>query len=306
MDLQTITQTILNIPVYELIIVLCLAYGFIVGLINGAIRKGIRIVISFSILAILYFTLVPFLSSWLEYYSFSTFNFVLTIPYEGITFSVYSVHDLFILLQNLNITTELLTNICSNSMNALSFIICMILGIVLSTPITHILYHLVTKRIILHKLKKEAGEDDGKIKYRPKGISRIFGGLLGLLQWFIILYMFTQPLGVLTSGLKEVLIPSLTEGNDLYNALIAKEIMDSSTILNIKSIIEIVNHSFNPQESYVFKYFISSNSGIWLYKGIDVNEDIEGNIITKEIDVQTTFSNFYSILIDRLKEVASS
>ncbi len=306
MDLQTITQTILKIPVYEIIIILCLVYGFIVGIINGAIRKGCRIVISFSILLVLYFTLVPFLSSWLEYYSFSTFNFVLSIPYEGITFNVYSVHDLFILLQNLNISSELLTNICSNLMSALSFIICMIIGIILSTPITHILYHLVIKKIILHKLKKVSSEDDGKIKYRPKAISRIFGGLLGIVQWFIILYMFTQPLGVLTSGLKEVLIPSLEEGKDLYTTLIDKGILDATNIVNIKNILEILNHSFNPQESYVFRYFITSNNGIWLYKGIEVNEDIEGNITTKQIDVQTTFSNFYKTLIDRLKEIPSS
>ncbi len=350
----TIPEFLNNLPILDICIIVSLLIALVVGVINGAIRKACRLGFIAVVFVILYFTLIPFLANWIEYYSFSTFNYVLSFTYQEVTFKVYSIHDLFILIQNLNISSDILLSYCKALTKSVAVLVCIPIVLFLSTPFTWIIFDCGIKRALVKKIKKEKGivdekdnkkekknkndktvnvyvvntapnsnvspdeakkavennkkdKDDKKkkIKYKPKWYSRLIGGLLGVVEWLLIAYIYTQPLGILTSGLNEVLIPSLVEGQDLYIVLINSFGMDTSSVNLIHDLLVVLNNSFNPANTFVFKYLVNGDYGIWLVSGVKTTTvDEETTIVPSSI--QETIKELYSTLIQRLKDLDTS
>lgn len=303
----TIPEFLYNLPIFDICILVSLLIALAVGIFNGAIRKICRILFITILFVILYFTLIPFLANWIEYYSFSTFNYVLSFTYQEVTFKVYSIHDLFVLIQNLNIESEILVSYCKALTKSIAVLICIPVILFLSTPFTWVIFDCGIKKAIIKKIRKEKGIVDKKekVKYKPKWYSRLLGGLLGVIEWSLIAYIYTQPLGIFTSGLSEVIIPSLVEGQDLYTVLINSFSMDASNVNFIHDLLVVINNSFNPANTFVFKYLINGEYGIWLAKGVKTTTvDGETNIVPSSI--QETIKELYSTLIQRLKDLDTS
>ncbi len=303
----TIPEFLYNIPILDICILVSLLIALAVGIFNGAIRKICRICFITILFVVLYFTFIPFLADWIEYYSFSTFNFVLSFTYQDVTFKVYSIHDLFVLIQNLNIDSEILVSYCSALTKSIAVIVCLPIILFLSTPFTWIIFDCGIKRAIVKKIKKKKGIVDKKekVKYKPKWYSRLLGGLLGVIEWSLIAYIYTQPLGIFTSGLSEVIIPSLVEGQDLYTVLINSFNMEASNINLIHDLLLVINNGLNPGNTFVFKYLVNGEQGIWLAKGVKtITEGDETNIVPSSI--QDTIKELYSTIIERLKDLDTS
>lgn len=291
---------LLKLPILDIFLLIGLIIGLFTGLHNGVIRKSFRLGVFVIIGVIAYFALVPFLTDFVEYNLLATFNLSVEIPLMGYTFICYSIHDIVLIMQNLNVDSALLGSFSHNICKALTVIIVLALVGILSVPITWVLFDCVIARFISKK-----DENGKRIKYRPKAISRFFGCLVGILEWALIEYILSQCYGVITSGFNEVLIPQLNDSSSsLY--FVITQLMGESSINMISSVITVFNNSLNPQCSYILKYLYPSNSGIWMFKGVSVSYSEEGELVTKECSIQESFSELYNQIIESMKEVISS
>ncbi len=291
---------LLKLPILDLFLLIGLMIGLFTGLHNGVIRKSFRIGVFLILGIVFYFSLVPFLTDFVEYNLLAELGVTIEIPIMGYTFVCYSIHDVVLICQNLNIDTALLASLSHNVCKAIVVIVLIAAVGILSIPITWILFDLVIRRFL--SKKDESGK---RIKYKPKAISRLLGCVVGILEWAILGYILSQSYATLTAGFNEVLLPQLSDSSSsLYSVL--SSIVGEENIPIINSVLTIVNNSFNPQCSYILKYLYPTNQGIWMFKGVVVSVDENGDTIVKESSIQESFSQTYNQIIEAIKEVTSS
>jgi len=155
-------KTLAQFPIVDLILLIFLVYGVVVGLINGFARKTFRIAILTIFTVIFYFSIKDFAINWIKYYSFSSFNYVLTFSTNGININIYSVNDLFLFLQNLGIDSELLMGYLNSLSNAIVLLVVFLISIILSTFISWLLYAIVVKRILKKWQNKKRDKKEHK------------------------------------------------------------------------------------------------------------------------------------------------
>lgn len=272
---------LLQVPIYDILIVISLLIGFLAGINKGFIKKVFRLVTVALFTGLLYYFLAPVLVEWIKNSSFATFNFVLSIEVEGFTFKFYSINDLCIFLQNLNIDPKLIMCWLDNFLMAFSFIIILALVLLLTLPITWI------TNAVINKIKKKKDTETGTfLKYHPSIPSKLLGGLIGVVEWVIITYFVAESLGVLSSGLTNVILKEIIDTNSAIYSIIASAI-DPNLAYNILS---ILNNTINPTTSIILGNIITESSGIWMFKGYDT------------LSVQETFSEFYKALFNALND----
>ena len=93
---------LLKLPILDIFLLIGLIIGLFTGLHNGVIRKSFRLGVFVIISVIAYFALIPFLTDFVEYNLLATFNLSVEIPLMGYTFICYSIHDIVLIMQNLN------------------------------------------------------------------------------------------------------------------------------------------------------------------------------------------------------------
>ena len=149
---------LLKLPILDIFLLIGLIIGLFTGLHNGVIRKSFRLGVFVIISVIAYFALVPFLTDFVEYNLLATFNLSVEIPIMGYTFICYSIHDIVLIMQNLNVDSALLGSFSHNICKALTVIIVLALVGILSVPITWVLFDCVIARFI--SKKDENGHED--------------------------------------------------------------------------------------------------------------------------------------------------
>ena len=142
---------LLKLPILDIFLLIGLIIGLFTGLHNGVIRKSFRLGVFVIIGVIAYFALVPFLTDFVEYNLLATFNLTVEIPLMGYTFICYSIHDIVLIMQNLNVDSALLGSFSHNICKALTVIIVLALVGILSVPITWVLFDCVIARFISKK-----------------------------------------------------------------------------------------------------------------------------------------------------------
>lgn len=230
-----LVQIIDQYPIQDIIVILFVLFGVLIGACQGLLRKLHRMVILVAVFLIIYFIFSGILSDWIRYNSLADFDFVLSFTYENITFEVYSVEDLFVLFQNLGVDSGLLKMTCEGLCDALSFAILFIVSIFLSTFISWILFDLIFKHIFPQSWVK-----GGLLK-------RILGALLGGVEWLAILVVISVALGSITGGLNEVVVPELQDSNSGVAQLITSfGGVDASMLENIASYMQIASGILSP------------------------------------------------------------
>lgn len=262
----------MDYPIQDLIIGILLVVGLFMGLMQGFFRKLNRVIILAIVFSLIYFIFSPMLSNWIRYNAFADFNYVLTLELQGMTFKIYSVEDLFVVFQNVGIDPDLLKLNCEGLCNALSFIILFLASFSLSTFLSWIFYHLIFKRLLPKKIRK------------PKVVGRLFGGLLGAMEWGFVIFIFASAIGSLTGGLESVVIPQLSDTNSSIYELFKNFGIDTSVIETIKTPLEIIVKNLNPENSSILKVFFDFDSnafnGFDLFNGAKiVNKDGKEEIV---------------------------
>lgn len=268
--------------IQDIVVGVLILLGIIIGLFNGFFRKINRLVIFSILFVIVYFAFLPMLSKWVQYNCLADFNYVITLNIsEEMTFEVYSINDLFLAFQNFNIAPDFLASNCTGVCNAVSFFALLIVTLLLSTPISWILYDLVFKKMLSLKLRK------------PKALSRIGGGIFGGLQWFVLAILFFVSVGSITGGVNSYIVPGLADPSS--------EVSIFFNNANINSIGEIVKYAYilDPManSSHILRPVLNLCSSI----NFDIFSMFKGSIIVEEggkeiVQSSNLYQGFESLL----------
>ena len=217
----------------DLLIGCSLLYGLVFGFIQGGFRKFWRLIIFASVFTILYLALKDISVDFIRY------DLLKLIKPEGLSFeiqsgytiTVTSIEDVFIIMQNLdeNLTGLYLKLTCEITCKLVFFLALIEVALVVSNVISWPTWHLV-KFLIPSKFRKHIGI-----------FQRLFGGVLGIIEWLLIMYLYAISLGQI-GPLANKFIPILENVSQL-----------SSYMPQIKEGVNYFNLATNPDNSYIMR-----------------------------------------------------
>ena len=258
-----------NFPLQDIIVVCLMVFGFLIGLTQGFFKKLHRVIIVLIVFCVIYFCLGPMLANWIQYDCLKAFGITLNATILEETYTVESINDIFLVLENLDLNKDLLVSTASGLCNILAFIVLFIVSIPVSIIISVLLWHLLFKHLFSKKMRK------GGV------ISHFFGGILGAAEWLAISTILIVASGSLLGGVKEVLIPSLLDENTIIYNLFVNFGLDTSLFKTIADYLQVALDILSPASTqayivpWVMNLFGEPSALMNLFTGIKFNESGE-------------------------------
>ena len=274
--------------IQDLVVILFVLFGFLIGLTQSTIKKVFRIAILTLCIVVVYYFITPGLTDYLRYEPLSTFGIKISVTINGSMFSVESVNDIFTTLSSLGVSSDILASVCEGFVKIIIFAALLIVTIPVSLVISGLLWHLLFKWFIPKKIRK------GGI------IRHLLSGILGALEWLVIIILFASSFGQLALVFQNDIIPQLTDAaSTLYEFALAAGI-DTSMINEILSMMTYVVNMLSPysEDSVILPYIFELLDGF----NIDYMSMFTGLVYDEasETFVETSYAESFSYAIDQL------
>ena len=185
----------------DIIIAIVLIISLLLGLFNGTLKRIWKLIVFAILFSILFFLFKDVAINFLRYDLLKLFapnGYTITID-TNLTVVITNIEDVFVVLQNLDpsLSGEYLKLTCELTCTIVYFVACLLVSIIVGEILSVITY------FFLKYLFPESWR-------KPKFLSRLFGAIFSVIQWFFIIFMNSISLGQF-SGLLENFVPIFQE-----------------------------------------------------------------------------------------------
>lgn len=285
----------------DLILIICLALGFIGGSIRGWWRCLIGILILFGGAALFYIGFFDYAANWVQYDSLEflakQFNFNLTyeIPDMGLTIRFTNIKDAFLLLQNTGLDPVLLNATSEGFSKSVIALVAFLVIVLAAFLVSTILYWVLLKWIMPRRLRKGF-------------LSRLFGAIFGTIEMGAICVIFFQFAGNLAIPLETVVIPELKDTNsELYKLIMNLDVIAASDLDSYVNMAQNILAVINPLSessryvSMIFNYLGNIGLSPFNIISVDVIDETGAKVAIPFKDAFTDMlNNFIDVSVGKL------
>lgn len=213
--------------------------GLIIGLIGNRYKRLLDLIILVAICAVLYFCFYEYAKMWVRFdalqylYDKGILNQI-AFEYEGVTFHVDTVEDIFILMQNFGFNPSSAIATCDGFVGLVTVLLGFSISLIAAPIISFILYWVLFRWICP--------------KFLRKGIvARLLGGAVGIVEYTVMAILFLTLSGSLVGAISGSIIPALSdETSDFYKLLVNNNILTPEAISQISNYLKIAVEAANP------------------------------------------------------------